>query len=239
MKQLLLMIVAVVMVGCGLNEDNTEVKINDPILNDILAQLLGKPHGELAPEAIFTKSELSTVFELGDTDGRDELFTDATIREFFKLPNLHDLGLGDQITDEALRDVAKMKNVRSLVLGKQITDEGLETISNMKHIVWLSLSSSQITDKGLKTISERDNLRSLSFRRQKITKEGFKEIFKMHNLTNLELGYLPVDDSMLSDIVKMRGLKEGRLAISNTKITSQGASKLRAAMPNCEIIRRP
>ena len=238
MQKLLLIVVGVVLVGCGKKEDNTEVKIDDPLLNELLAEKFGKPSGELAPEAIFTKSELSRVTDLNgdyDFDG----FTDATIREVTeKLPNLSSLAFGNKVTDAVLGDVAGLTNLKSLRLGEQITNEGLKEVAKMQQLRELNLNS-KITDEGLKIVSKMDHLTSLSlgYGERNYSKEGFKEIFKMHNIVILDLRHSPVEDSMLIDIVKMRGLKNGgELTIGRNQITKKGYENLWKAMPNCKII---
>ena len=97
MKQFLLMIAAVVLVGCGKkNDPNTgvvnpnkpslkatpEKLITDPIVEKAVREKLKKPEGEL------TKADLAKVTEL----------------------SLH----VTKITDEGLKDVAKLQNLNEL-----------------------------------------------------------------------------------------------------------------------------
>ena len=96
MKQILLMI-AVVM---GQSVLAADVVINDPIVRDIVAKLLNKPHGKFAPPLKLNEKDLAN-------------FTKLNLRGMAR------------ITDAGLKDVARLSNLTYLDLGyNQITDEG-------------------------------------------------------------------------------------------------------------------
>ena len=96
MKQILLMI-AVVM---GQSVLAADVVINDPIVRDIVAKLLNKPHGKFAPPLKLNEKDLAN-------------FTKLNLRGMAR------------ITDAGLKDLAKLKKLEQLMLlDTKITDEG-------------------------------------------------------------------------------------------------------------------
>jgi len=116
MKHFLLMIAAVVLVGCG--EKSPMVEIADPIIERAVRYQLNKPIGEL------TKKDLGKVKTLGL--GYSQI-TDASLKEVTKLENLIQLDLRfTQITDAGLKEAAKMKNLTQLFLADtKVTKAGV------------------------------------------------------------------------------------------------------------------
>ena len=131
MKQILVMVAAVVLVGCGKDEPAPyeptspktsveakkpqppksaveEAKEQSPIVEKVIRKKLEKPEGEL------TEADLAKVTSLA-------LYVDITD------VGLKELLLGDtQITDTGLAEVAKLKKLRALELDRtQITKVGV------------------------------------------------------------------------------------------------------------------
>ena len=132
MKQILVMMAAVVLVGCSKDTPETsqaaeaepqvaskptpeptpepdpvspadEKLIADPFVEKAVRKSLEKPEGELTVADL----EKVTGLELGGTQ-----ITDAGLKDLAKLKKLYELNLaGTQITDTGLKDVAKLKNL--------------------------------------------------------------------------------------------------------------------------------
>jgi len=159
MKQVLLMIAVVVLVGCGKKDDGntgvvnpnkpspkatSEKLITDPIVEKAIRSefCLNKPTGEL------TKADLDKVTVLGLDNTK---ITDAGLKDIAKLQNLTNLSLyATQITDAGLKGVAKLQKLILLNLDDtKITDAGLKEVAKLQKLGWLSLCNTEITDAGV------------------------------------------------------------------------------------------
>jgi hypothetical protein len=121
MKQVLLMIAVVALVGCGEKATSKVVPeklIANPIVEEAIREALKKPTGE------FTKVDLEKVRQFNLTETK---ITDAGLKDIAKLQNLTDLDLSrNQITDAGLKDIAKLQNLKGLDLNfTKITDAGV------------------------------------------------------------------------------------------------------------------
>ena len=143
MKQILVMMAAVVLVGCSNETPETsqaaeaepqvatkptpeptpvspadEKLIADPFVERWVRGKLGKPEGEL------TEADLAKI---------TSLFLDES-----------------QITDEGLKEVAKLQNLNLLSLERtQITDEGLKEVAKLQNLKKLYLPATQATKAGV------------------------------------------------------------------------------------------
>ena len=146
MKQILVMMVAVVLVGCGKSEESPKATSNkliaDPIVEKGIRAELEKPTGEL------TKADLEkvTFLYLGNTK-----INDAGLKELAKLQKLEDLTLtGTKVTDVGLKEMAKLQKLETLDLNRtQITDAGLKEVAKLQQLKSLFLVSTQITEAGV------------------------------------------------------------------------------------------
>ena len=149
MKQILVMMAAVVLAGCGTTkiDPNAPVNIADPIFEKAVRKSLKKPEGELTA---------------GDLEKVTSLSLWAT-----------------KITDEGLKEVAKLQELRQLFLVKtQITDAGLKEVAKLQKLEQLLLSYTEITDAGLKDVARLQKLIKLVFWSTKVTKAGVAEFKK-------------------------------------------------------------
>ena len=153
MKQILVMMVVVVLVGCGTTKvsSNVPAKINDPIVEKAIREVLEKPEGELT-----------------ETD-----FEKVTFLDFFNT----------QITNEGLKDLAKLNKLTFLdFFDIQITDEGLKEVAKLNKLAHLTLADNRITDKGLKEVAKLEELDELFLGFNQITDAGLKEVAKLQKL---------------------------------------------------------
>ena len=117
MKQILVMMVAVVLVGCG--GDSLQLNKFPEIekkVREHLEQAKGHNSAEQLTDADFQKV---TTLDLSDIQ-----ITDAGLKEVAKLQNLTELNLNNtQITDTGLKEVAKLQKLKFLHLNEtKITD---------------------------------------------------------------------------------------------------------------------
>jgi len=155
MKQILVMMAAVVLVGCGKKDlPETQAKkpqapkatpeklIADPIVEKAVREELEKPEGKL------TEADLEKVTELTLANTK---ITDAGLKEVAKLQNLADLFLyHTKITDAGLKEVAKLQKLTRLILyHTRITDAGLKEVAKLQKLTTLSLAYTQITKAGV------------------------------------------------------------------------------------------
>ena len=170
MKQILVMMMAVGVVGCSKDTPETsqtaeaepqiaskptpepvsqadEKLIADPIVEKAVRRELQKPTGKL------NEADLEKVTSL------DLTFT--------------------KITDVGLKEVAKLQKLTSLGLARtQITDAGLKELTKLRNLKKLSLRGTQITDAGLKEVAKLQKLEMLNLTGTKVTKEGVTELKK-------------------------------------------------------------
>ena len=114
MKQILLMMTAVVLVGCGKKAE----PFTDPIVEGAVRESLEKPEGELTVNDL----EKVTGLDLSRTK-----ITDAGLKEVARMQKIITLDLtGTKITDTGLKEVAKLQSLERLfLLATQTTKEGV------------------------------------------------------------------------------------------------------------------
>jgi len=134
MKQILVMMAVVVLVGCkGVeNQSNdshkvvagTEVLFKNPYIRESVASELNKPYGRFVPTPKFTETEVLKVTSL----------------------NLN----GDRIIDTDLKELSKLSNLKKLYLiGNPITDAGLKALAGLQNLDELHLAKTEVTSEGV------------------------------------------------------------------------------------------
>jgi hypothetical protein len=110
------------------------------------------------------------------------------------------------------------------------------TVADLASVTVLNLAETKITDAGLKEVAKMQNLTGLSLGYTEITDAGIKELAKLQNLTSLSLSYsYNITDAGLKDIAKLQKLKV--LFLYRTNVTDAGVAELQKALPNCDIRR--
>ena len=142
MKQILVMIAVVVLVGCGTTkvDPNFPANIDDPIVEKEVREKLKKPTEEL------TEADLARIEGVSWRVTR-------------------------KINDERLKDVAKLQKLKRLYLfNTRITDEGLKEVAKLQNLEFLNLNFTQITDEGLEEVAKLQNLMELGLNGTKTIK---------------------------------------------------------------------
>ena len=141
MKQILLILAVVVMVGgCGESKETAEAKA-------------------LALEEAAAIEEANRLVEISDPNIRKWIFIKPVGNTQYPKGELEKvLGLdlrGEKISDESLKDLAKFKGFVFLVLkGTQITDAGLKEVAKLEKLTNLDLSNTKVTMAGVAELQE-------------------------------------------------------------------------------------
>ena len=157
MKQILVMMAAVVLVGCGekpaSSTPKSEPKIPAPSqAAEAEAQVIPTP----SPDPVSPADEKLIV----------DPFVEKAVRESLEKPE-------GEITEA---DLAKVPYLN--LSNTKITDAGLKEMAKFKNLKILDLSSTQITDAGLKELAKLQNLGILELYSTKITGVGVAELKK-------------------------------------------------------------
>ena len=157
-----------------------------------------------------------------------------------------------------LSPLESIPTIRSVSLTTcQIGDEHLKHLAGLRRLEVLGLHEGQITDQGLANLAHLTELRSLVLSKNQIHGEGLKHLSGLVKLTGLYLYYNPISDDSLASLetltnLDMLGLsgtnisddglghlahlkKLTYLSVGRTKVTREGAMKLQADLPNCDI----
>lgn len=135
------------------------------------------------------------------------------LRALGQIPTLTELDLsGASLSDEAMGVVAEFPALTRLNLYQnRIGDAGVEKLLPLAdRLVWLNLDDTQITDAAGPILSRFRSLKFLHLGRTKITDEIVDSLARLENLDTIH--------------------------ITRTGITEEGAARLRAALPDTEVI---
>ena len=117
--------------------------------------------------------------------------------------------------------------------GKEVNDESLRALGGLTELRKLSLDYTPITDEGIAVVRSMPKLQDLSLRYTKITDRGAAEIGALPNLRTAHLTGTKITDSGIEDLEKLRSANE--LYIRWTGISNEGAARLAARLPDCDI----
>jgi len=117
--------------------------------------------------------------------------------------------------------------------GTKSTDAGLAHIAGLTRLLTLSLDCSQVTDAGLANIAGLTELWGLSLDDTQVTDAGLAHLIGLKKLRGLSLTGTQVTDAGLKQIAGLTQLEV--LSLDDTKVTDAGVTKLRKALPKCNI----
>ena len=228
MKQILVMMAAVVVVGCSNDSPETSQAA------EAEPQIASKPTPE--PTPVSPADEKLIADAIVEREIRKKIrkpkgeITEADLKKVISLGSF----FGAQITDEGLKEVAKLQNLTELNLNPiKITDTGFKEVAKLQKLITLSLWGGKITEAGLKEVAKLQNLSELDLREIQITDAGLKELAKMQKLEEINLSNTKITDVGLKELAKLQNLKQ--LWLNNTKVTKEGVAELKKALPNCII----
>lgn len=114
-------------------------------------------------------------------------------------------------------------------------DASVAAIAVMKeNIAHLDLARTAITDAALKTAASFPRLVRLDARKTKITDKGIQQLAECKHLNYLNLYGTEITDAAIPALASMKNLEH--VYLWETKISESGVAKLKAALPEAEIV---
>lgn len=143
-------------------------------------------------------------------------------------------GLGATISQLAV-NLPQQLVVEWISTYHKTTDKEIEQILHIApNVVEVDLSRTKVTDEGLKHIGKLARLTHLNLSRTQITDKGLEHLSGLRSLQHLNLYGTGVSNAALPTLAKHRKLKA--LYTWQTKITADGLSKLRKALPDAKLV---
>lgn len=161
--------------------------------------------------------------------------TDAGLRHLGRLKSLETLYLYEtSVTDAGLAHLKTLPKLRDLLLYQtQVTDAGLVHLRGLTDLRELYLGSTPIRGEGLVHLQSLVHLEQLRFDSTNIGDASLVYIGKLTNLKDLWLNETQVTDAGLEHLLGLTELKF--INFDNTRVTEAGVTKLRKALPECEM----
>ncbi len=181
MKQILVMMAALVLVGCG-DKSASPTPKGEPKVPPPATEAEVQVTPVLSPEPKTVPSSEEKLIA--------DLIVEQAIRESLGKPR-------GELTE---RDAAVIKDLH--LDGSQITDEGLKNVAKLQHLERLDLSDTKITDAGLKEVAKLQKLKSLRLNDTEISDEGLKEVAKLKKLEKLDLNFTQITDNGAAELQK-------------------------------------
>lgn len=168
-----------------------------------------------------------TDLDVGKTAGRD-----AGMQHLRNLTNLISLTVPQRVTGKGLVHLKHMQ-LKSLILPDAAkTDIGLkhyvaacEPQAQLDLTTWVGLQG-----PGLVSLREWPALKKLALT---IEDDALPYVGQLAGISELSISESNVSDAAIEHLPRLRNLK--RLNVSKTNISLQGLSRLRSALPNCEV----
>lgn len=128
-------------------------------------------------------------------------------------------------------------SVRQINLNqKAVRDPQLEALKPLKQLEELHVQGSLLTDVGMTHLQDFKQLQELDLHKSlSITDKGLESLKYLPRLTKLELSYTRISDKGLEHLTAIKSLKV--LHLTGTRVTAEGLKTLKAALPNCEVLK--
>jgi hypothetical protein len=160
-----------------------------------------------------------------------------------ELPNLETIDCRSRsaeepcVTDALFGKLASLKHVRCLKLRyANISDAGMETISRFHELRDLDLCGTAVTTAGIRHLKATPLLEFLYLRDTQIDDAAIETLAALENLKVLDLSGTKVTDKSIP-LLRQRLPHLFHLDISRTRISEEGAQKLKAMLPAAGIER--
>ena len=210
MKNLLLIPITILAVGCGGNDEST-IKTKP---QEIKKEALPKIPNELLA-----------------------FVRDQNLRLITNDNKIVGLNLeGKELSTKLLTNLVKFKGMEVLILDStDITDKGLKEIVKLTNLKALWLDFTEITDVGLAELANLKSLEDLDIEDVEGNLiNGLKSIEKFPSLKSLELINNGIGDECIESLSKMKNL-EDLWIIEGNNFSSKGLITLKRALPKCHI----
>jgi serine/threonine protein kinase/Leucine-rich repeat (LRR) protein len=163
--------------------------------------------------------------------------TDAGVLQISNLTTLTYVVLdGSRVTDVGLAALKKLENLERLSMkNTAVVGPGLVAIKDMTKLRELELNGcQQCNDLAMPHLAKLTSLARLDLRKTQITDAGLAYLRDLKSLSRLEVGPRTTDASV-SVLSGLTGLKQ--LDLQNTQISAAAVTKLKTALPTCQIDR--
>lgn len=126
--------------------------------------------------------------------------------------------------------------------GLEIGDDWIGTDRDLRQIRWIqdlqyvTYTGERATDEWLEHLLELPNLNYLVLKRTSVTDQGMEMIGQLKQLRLIEVRYINITDQSVPHLAQLLNVSQFRLY--GTKISSDGAEKLRTEVPGAEVDHR-
>jgi len=154
------------------------------------------------------------------------------------LTDLRELYLDShRVDDVGVQFVAQLKQLRSVTLGRwRLTDACLASLKPVAHLESLTLHRTRITPAGLAGLSGLQDLQQLSLLGPVPgCAMEVHYLAALPALRELDLADFSLTDADVPSLARFTHLES--LSLGNTRITAAGFAALRAALPNCRVVK--
>jgi hypothetical protein len=130
---------------------------------------------------------------------------------FREFPGLQVVSLsGPLVSNEYLAQIASKSNINTVsLIDTAVDSDGMASIGQVKHLTFLRLKSNAIQGNGLRHLTP------------------------LGSLAIVDLDGSDIDDDGVMAVRDMTSIRS--LTLTGTRVTAEGVSKLKAAMPDCEV----
>lgn len=138
--------------------------------------------------------------------------------------------------DEALmRNKDRLKDTSIADLSHtDVSDVGLSCLAGCPDLQVLHLGHTKVTDGGMAVVGKITSLRVLVLCDTLVTDAGLARLERLENLESLCLSGTRVSDASIPVLSGMKSLQV--LHLRKTLVTTDGAARLREALPDCDIV---
>jgi len=126
------------------------------------------------------------------------------------------------------------KEVSFYLQGAAIKDAEVAPVAQLSKVAYLHLGRTSVTDAGLAHLRGLADLEQLHLEGTKITDKGLAHLKDLKKLSYLNLYNTAVTDAGLAQLTGLTNLKS--LYLWQTKVSENGIQKLKAALPNVQVI---
>jgi hypothetical protein len=163
----------------------------------------------------------------------------SDLDELANLPYIRDFCFDGRDTSIHEEDITALQELHQLevlqLIRVRVNGSVLARLPNPTRLKRLSLTQSDIDDIALERIEKMTELRDLWLDGTHITDAGLQHLRSLKNLGNLFLEAAPITDTGLQHLYDLKTLTFLNLH-SCSNLSEAGVSKLRAALPNANIV---
>lgn len=139
------------------------------------------------------------------------------------------------IDDQVLQTICRLSNLRHLNLkGVSTSELKLERLGKLPRLETLALDDTDTTDNQIALLGQSRELKCLRLSGTPITDQSMTVVAHFPKLASLDISYTAITDEGLKQLEDCDRLEI--IWASGTRSTPEGIERLRAALPDCEVI---